>query len=214
MLAAAKEEGVYVCFSLVEEEGVNGSVRFYHTAYLVGPEGIAGTYRKAHLNREEATWATPGSILCPILSLPTLGRVAMMLCEVWIPEVARSLAVGGVEIILHPADWHRQEDADLSATERGSENRVHLVSTTRLDSVGHTGSQTTLAGEFTGVEPIPLMRYPKGVWARAGVEESILVELPRRQAHCKMMGFHLDVLEKRQPECYSSFTSAKLPYRG
>lgn len=210
MLAAAKEEEIHLCFSLVEEEA--GAL--YHTAYLVGPEGVTGKYRKAHLNREEAKWATAGSSLSAIFSVPTLGRVAMMLgCEVWVPEVARSLAIDGVEIILHPADWHRQEDADMGATQRGGENRVHLVSTTRLDSVGHTGSQTTVAGEFTGVEPIPLMRYSKGVWARAGVEESILVELPRRQAHCKMMGFHLDVLEKRQPECYGSFTAEKLPYR-
>lgn len=103
----------------------------------------------------------------------------------------------------------------MACTQRGGENRVHLVSVTRLDSVGPTGSQTTLAGEFTNAEPIPLMRYARGAWTRHGVEEQVPVDLPRRQAHCKMMGFHLDVLKKRFPECYGSFVLPveKLPFR-
>lgn len=211
MLRAAKEEEVHLCFSLVEKsEG-----KLFHTAYLLGPRGVVGSYRKAHLGRGEA-WASPGACLCPVLQVAELGRVAMMLdFEVWIPEVARALSLAGAEIILHPADWDRQEAPDLACTQRAGENRVNLVSVTRLDCPGHTGSQTTFTPEFTNTEPIPLMRYARGAWARHGVEEQIPVDLPRRMAHCKMMGFHLDVLRKRFPECYSSFTlpTEKLPYR-
>merc|ERR1712124_148685 len=77
---------------------------------------------------------------------------------------------------------------------------------TRIDCPGKLGSQTTLAGEYIGGEPIPLMRYSQGVWCRHGVEEQVHVDLPRREAHCKMMGDHLDVLKKRWPATYGVCT--------
>mmetsp|Transcript_27385 Transcript_27385/g.66140 ORF Transcript_27385/g.66140 Transcript_27385/m.66140 type:complete len:113 (-) Transcript_27385:263-601(-) len=75
-----------------------------------------------------------------------------------------------------------------------------------VDAAPHVGSQTTLAGEFIDGEPIPLMRYSRGIWCRAGVEECTVVDLERREPHCKMMGWHLDVLKKRYPECYKVCT--------
>mmetsp|Transcript_72376 Transcript_72376/g.172453 ORF Transcript_72376/g.172453 Transcript_72376/m.172453 type:complete len:802 (+) Transcript_72376:99-2504(+) len=198
----ARDAGIQVCTTLVEEsEG-----KRYHTAYLVGPEGIVAKYRKAHLTSGELTWATAGDSLAPVVQT-SLGRLSLLVGdEVWIPEVSRCLALEGVEILLHPADWDRLEAGEMAATERASENRFHLVSVTRLDSPGKLGSQTTMAGEYMGGEPIPLMRYPQGVWTRYGVEEQVLVDLPRRQAHCKMMGLHLDVLKKRFPHLYGVCT--------
>jgi len=204
MLACAKEQAMHLCFSLVEA-GEGGS--YFHSAYLVGPDGVVAKYRKAHISSSERGWATPGDALASVHAVPCLGRVALMLGdEVWLPEVARCLALAGCEVLLHPADWDRPEAAEMAATERASENRVHIVSVTRLDCPGKFGSQATLAGEYIGGEPIPLMRYPQGVWARSGVEEQILVDLPRRQAHCKMMGDHLDVLKKRFPPLYEVCT--------
>lgn len=212
MLAAAAEADIHLCFSLVE---AGEGEQLYHTAYLVGKCGVLGKYRKSHLSDAEA-WATAGDSLPLIISTPELGRVAMMIgSELWIPEIGRCLALLGAECVLHPTDWDRPEAGDLAATERSGESRVHLVSVTRLDSPGRFGSQTTVAGEYLGGEPIPLMRYCQGVWARYGVEEQILVELQRRQAHCKMMGEILDVLEKRYPELCSIVTTptAQLPHR-
>lgn len=206
MLASAAEHGVHLCFSLVE--GADDGKR-YHTAYLVGPSGIAAKYRKAHLSARERAWATPGDALAAVHASAALGRVALMLGdEVWIPEVSRCLAIEGVEVVLHPSDWDRAEAGEMAATERAGENRFHLVSVTRLDCPGRLGSQTTLAGEYIGGEPIPLARYAQGVWARHNVEEQILVDLPRRQAHCKMMGDHLDVLRKRFPRLYGVCTES------
>jgi len=205
MLVAAAEDKIYVCFSLVEAS----QERLYHTAYLVGPDGVAGKYRKSHLTDVERRWATPGDSLCPVLSLPALGRVAMMIgSELWIPEVGRCLGLEGVELVLHPTEWDRAE-CELAATERAGESRFHLVSVNRLDSPGRLGSQTTKAGEYIRGEPIPLMRYCEGVWARYGVEEQIHVQLARREPHCKMMGEILDVVEKRYPELCHLITSPK-----
>eukprot|EP00931_Biecheleriopsis_adriatica_P042461 TRINITY_DN241_c0_g2_i1.p1 TRINITY_DN241_c0_g2~~TRINITY_DN241_c0_g2_i1.p1 ORF type:complete len:825 (+),score=169.76 TRINITY_DN241_c0_g2_i1:185-2476(+) len=200
MEAWTKASNMHVCCSLVEKDGE----KLYHTAYLVGPAGnVLAKYRKTHLNTSELSWATAGHELCPVLAVPALGRVAMMIeDEVWSPEVSRCLALEGVEVVLHPADWDTVEAGEMAATERAGENRFHLVSVNRTDSAGRLGSQTTLAGEYIGGEPIPLMRYAQGVWCRYGVEEQVIVELHRRQAHCKMMGDQLDVLKKRWPELY------------
>lgn len=202
MLDAARENCMHLCFTLVEQESAS-SDKLFHTGYLVGPVGLVAKYRKAHLSSTERTWATPGPALAAVCPVAELGRIGMLLGdEVWIPEASRCLALEGAELVLHPTDWATAEAGELAATERASENRFHLVSVTRLDCPGKLGSQTTLAGEYIGGEPIPLMRYPQGVWARHSVEEQILVDLPRRQAHCKMMGDHLDVLKKRFPSLY------------
>mmetsp|Transcript_21473 Transcript_21473/g.37829 ORF Transcript_21473/g.37829 Transcript_21473/m.37829 type:complete len:804 (-) Transcript_21473:345-2756(-) len=203
----AQESKMHICFSLVESDGE----KLYHTAYLVGPAGdILAKYRKTHLNDQELTWATAGDELCKVYAIPALGHVAMMIeDEVWSPEVSRCLALEGVEVVLHPTDWDTKEAGELAATERAGENRFHLVSVTRLDSPGQLGSQTTHAGEFLGGEPIPLMRYCQGTWCRWGVEEQVIVDLQRRQAHCKMMGDHLDVLKKRFPDLYNVCTKPR-----
>lgn len=204
MLACAAEHSICLSFSLVEKSADD---IFHHTAYLVGPEGLVGKYRKAHLDKKERKWATPGNELASVLKVDALGKVALMIgSEVWIPEVSRCLALEGVEMVLHPTDWDRIEAGEMAATERTSENRFHLVSVTRLDCPGKLGSQTTLAGEYIGGEPIPLMRFPQGVWTRHNVEEQVIVDLHRRQAHCKMMGDHLDPVAKRFPNLYSVCT--------
>ena len=191
-----KDSNFNLCCSLVEEEA---GIRF-HTAYLVGADGsVLLKYRKTHLNRAESSWASPGGCIV-VETLPGLGRVAMLIGdEVWSPELSRCIALQAAEVVLHPTDWDRSEAAEMAATERATENRFHLVSVNRLDSPGRVGSQTTLAGEYIGGEPIPLMRYGQGIWCRFGVEELIVVDLLRRQPHCKMMGDHLDVLQKRWP---------------
>jgi len=198
----AKQAGIFVAASLVEED----AGAFYHTAYLLNSQGeIVGSYRKAHLNREEQSWAAAGQSLATVMDTE-IGKLALMIGdEVWIPEVGRALGVLGAEIVIHPCNWDRPEAPNMAAVERTSENRYHLVSVARLDNKGLVGSQVVFAGEFVGGEPIALMRFPMAQWMRYGVEEQMVVDLHRREAHCKMMGFHLDVLAKRAPECYGMF---------
>jgi predicted amidohydrolase/ABC-type nitrate/sulfonate/bicarbonate transport system substrate-binding protein len=202
--AAAKKGSVFVCLTLVEKDG--GCL--YHTAYLINSNGtVESFYRKAHLTNEEARWATPGAALSSVVNT-SFGRFAMMIGEeMWIPEVPRCLALAGAETILHPCSWDRAEQPLIAAVERCSENRVHVISVTRLDTPAGVGSQVVMAGEFVGGEPIALMRYPTAQWMRHGVEEQLVVALKRREANCKMMGYHLDVLRKRHPQCYASLTT-------
>lgn len=211
LTAACAELALWLCVSLVER----ADDKYFHTSYLIDRKGtLAGTYRKAHLARSELVWATAGEALSPVFDTGDLadggiGRVTMMLGdEIWLPEVMRVLTLRGAEAVLHPCDWAAAHDAHVAASERVSENKTHLVSVARLDNAAHVGSQVTFAGEFNGLDPIPLMRYAMAQWTRYGVEEQPLLDLPRRQAYCKVMGHHLCVLGKRDPSLYGSIVQS------
>lgn len=96
----ARKRGVYICAGVTEKDGDS----LYDTAVLIGPRGYIGKYRKVHLWDEEKLFFEPGNSL-PIYNLP-FGRVGMMICyDGWMPEVARILAIKGVDIICDPSAW-------------------------------------------------------------------------------------------------------------
>ncbi len=195
---AVAAAGIHAVANLVEQDGG----RYFSTAYVIDSSGrIVHAYRKTHLRVDELEWATPGDRIDVV---PTgVGALGVLISdEIWIPEVARVLALKGAEILCHPTDWDRDEAATVAATERCEENRVHIVSTTRLDSPSLIGSQVLRADEFVGGQPIALMRYPTGYWARPGFEEQVAIELDLREANSKMMGLQLDPLATRAPFLY------------
>jgi predicted amidohydrolase len=204
---AAARHGVAVALSVVERDGAE----FFHTARLIDAAGRdVAAYRKTHLAGDEPEWATAGDEL-PVFDT-ALGRVGLMIGdETWLPEVARALALGGAEIILHPCAWTEPAEALLAATERVEENRVHLVSASRLDAPAGLGSQVVVAGAWTPLAPSALPRYPTAVTSRHGFEEQIVVDLDRAAAHDKRLGRHVDVVRDRFPECYGDLAAASAP---
>jgi len=202
---AARDNRIWVVVSLVEA----ASGKFYSTAYLLDDSGnIAAQYRKAHLNPEERAWATAGDEL--VVAHTPIGRIGLMIGdEVWLPEVARILSLRGAEIIAHPADWDRSEAATMAAVERTEENRVHLVSATRIDNVAGVGSQVVNADRFRVGQPIALIRYPTTITSRHGFEENIFYRLDLQDARSKMMGHYLDPLLHRQPRHYDALVKSE-----
>ncbi|GAA3737614.1 carbon-nitrogen hydrolase family protein [Salinactinospora qingdaonensis] len=207
---ACAQARMWVVAHLVEE----CAGRYYSTGYLLDRAGrLRHTYRKTHLNSAERAWATPGERVDVVAT--EIGTIGLMLDdEVWAPEVARLLTLAGAELIAHPTDWRRPEAAYVAATERTEENRVHLVSCTRLDSPAAVGSQVLRADEFAPGQPIALMRYPTGHWSRPGFEEQLLVQLDLREANSKMMGHHLDPVATRAPGLYGAFLDPAAGSRG
>ncbi|MDX6744064.1 carbon-nitrogen hydrolase family protein [Actinocorallia sp. A-T 12471] len=203
LAAACAEHKIWVAASLVEAEGD----RYYSSVYLLDDTGaVAHRYRKTHLTDADRAWATPGDSLA--VADTALGRIGFMVGEeVWAPEVARVLAVNGAELIAHPTSWTTPEAMHVAATERTEENRVHLVSVTRLDAPAGLGSQIVRADDFVPGQPIALMRYPSGYWTRPGFEEQLVMDLDLRESNDKMMGHHLDPLATRAPQLYGSFTA-------
>ncbi|HHY95606.1 MAG TPA: amidohydrolase, partial [Firmicutes bacterium] len=104
---------VYLVAGLAELE----SGHFYNTAALFGPEGrLVGKYRKLHLDRRDREWADPGNLGLPVFDLPA-GRVGLLIgYDALFPELARCLALAGVDIICCPSSVPGPRPIALGAT--------------------------------------------------------------------------------------------------
>ena len=109
----AAELDLCVVTSIVEKDGG----RLYATAVLVGPEGLAGSYRKVHLSQADRKWASAGSGGFPVFDLP-VGRVGMLLGhDAMFPEAARAYGVKGADLLCVPGALEFPRVTPLGATE-------------------------------------------------------------------------------------------------
>jgi predicted amidohydrolase len=98
-IAAAAD--AYLVAGLIERDADSG--RLYNGAVLIGPDGVAGTYRKLHLTAADRAWATAGDLGLPTFDIPP-GRIGMLIgYDALFPEAARSLALDGADIIACPS---------------------------------------------------------------------------------------------------------------
>ncbi|MBC3241128.1 N-carbamoylputrescine amidase [Pseudomonas lurida] len=92
---------VYLVAGLSEIEGR----QLFNTAVLLGPDGLIGKYRKAHLWNLEKLWFTPGDTGFPVFDTP-IGRIGLLICwDIWFPEVPRILGQQGADIICSLNNW-------------------------------------------------------------------------------------------------------------
>ncbi|TLG89116.1 hydratase, partial [Pseudomonas edaphica] len=92
---------VYLVAGLAERDGM----QLFDTAVLLGPEGLIGKYRKAHLWNKEKLWFTPGNLGFPVFETP-IGRIGLLICwDIWFPEVPRILTQQGADIICSLNNW-------------------------------------------------------------------------------------------------------------
>jgi predicted amidohydrolase len=92
---------VFLIAGAIERDA--GTGRLFNTALLMGPDGIAGIYRKLHLTTDDRAWATPGDGGLPTFDIPA-GRVGMLIgYDALFPEAARALAIAGADIIACPS---------------------------------------------------------------------------------------------------------------
>lgn len=96
----ARETGLWLApGSMYEADG--GAL--YNTAIVISPEGrIAAKYRKMFPWLPYESETTPGDQFC-VFDVPDVGRFGLCICyDGWFPEVMRTLAWMGAEVILHP----------------------------------------------------------------------------------------------------------------
>lgn len=96
---AAAKHGVVLIGSIFEED--NG--RYFNTAFVAGPEGIIGRYRKMHVPQiplwEERAYFSPGDLGFPVFKTP-FGTIGVQLCwDIFFPEGFRILSLKGAEAI-------------------------------------------------------------------------------------------------------------------
>lgn len=97
--AAARYEAVIIG-GVFEEDGE----KYYNTAYVAGPDGLIGKYRKVHVPQiplwEERAYFSPGDLGFPVFETPW-GRIGVLICwDVFFPEGWRVLALKGAELVV------------------------------------------------------------------------------------------------------------------
>jgi predicted amidohydrolase len=124
----------------------------FNSAVAVDSTGIIALYRKAHVFGNERRWASPGDLPFPVVTLAG-ARVGIMICFDWrFPEAARTLALGGAQIIAHPSNLVLPNCPDAMVT-RALENGVFTVTCDRVGSEDHAGQQATFIGRSRIIGP-------------------------------------------------------------
>jgi predicted amidohydrolase len=192
--AFARERNAYVVYGFPER---GGDGRFYNSANLIGPDGLIGTYRKIQVFGRETLFFAPGTAPAPVFDLPW-GRAGLMICFDWyFPEVARSLALRGAELLLHPANLVLPNCPDAMIT-RSLENRVFSAT---CDRVGvETNGNVTHA--FIGSSQVVNPRGELLVRCSREREEVAVVDLDLAQARSKRLGEYNDLFADRKPSLY------------
>jgi 5-aminopentanamidase len=110
----------------------------FNSAAVIGPQGTIGTHRKRHLpfiGADRFIDEPPGDD--PAVFDTPVGRVGVAICyEIRFPEVFRTLALAGADIIALPTNW--PEQSELLATHftrvRAAENFVYVLAANRYDT--------------------------------------------------------------------------------
>ena len=138
----AREYGVYVAYGLMElagkVEGSSGPV--YRNVYQVlGPDGsVAAKYRK--LIPSPVDPELSGKVTVPgdefaVVHTPW-GKVGLLICwEAWFPELCRSLAMSGADLVVFPTGGMLYHLADVWGNliqARATENLIYTASCANL----------------------------------------------------------------------------------
>jgi 5-aminopentanamidase len=85
------------------ERGGDGAL--YNSAAVLSGDGVIGVYRKCHLWDREKLWFAPGEEPPGVFETPH-GRIGVLVCyDLEFPEMTRTLALAGAELIAVPTNW-------------------------------------------------------------------------------------------------------------
>jgi predicted amidohydrolase len=194
-----KELGVYVVVGLIEKS----RGKLYNAAAFLGPEGLVGKYRKAHLpylgldrfanhgDKPFRVWGTP------------IGKIGLNICfDLRFPEPSRVMALNGAEILTLPTNWPEgaENSPKFYVNTRASENRVNYVAVNRV------GSERGFS--FIGQSKIVDPNGRTLAEASREREEMIYADLSLETAREKRViirpgEYELPLWEERRPEFYN-----------
>ena len=138
----AKENHIEVIGSFYEKSSKKD--RVYDTSFVINKLGkVISTYRKIHLYdalgfRESDKLTSGSKITRPVKT--SIGKVGMMICyDLRFPEISRSLAASGSEILVAPSAWvkgNMKEEHWLAInTTRAIENGCYIVAPDQVGNI-------------------------------------------------------------------------------
>ena len=196
--AACRETGAYAVVGFIERAGE----QCYNAALLVGPDGVVGCYRKAHLPFLGVDrFLTPGDQPFQTYDLP-MGRLGINICyDASFPEAARVLKLLGAQLVVLPTNWPpgAWRTPAFVVNTRAQENHVYFAAVNRVG--------TERGWQFIGRSKVVDCNGDTIVEASGEREELLIVEIDLQQADNNRIvnvagAYELDRLADRRPELY------------
>src|SRR5215471_19348641 len=193
MSALAREHGIFVASGITEWDPARG--RIFNSGIMLDRKGeVAIHYHKQFLATHDQNWFCFGERGCPVVDTD-LGRIGLLICfDGRIPEIARSLALQGAEILVDMANFFAMDQADMWGPARAYENGVWLVAATKA---GHERSIYYPGGSMI-VEPTGRV-VAKMPYDRHGI---IVADVFPEQARDKSIYACNDKFADRRPLTY------------
>jgi predicted amidohydrolase len=170
----------------------------YNSAVLVGPEGLVGTYRKAHLFYEEKKFFKPGNTGFPVFEINGV-KIGVLVCfDHLFTEAARTLALNGAQIICYPSNLVMPTYGQLTTRVRAIENQVFTILSNRCGTEDRGTKKLT----YTGCSQICAPDGTVLETANDSEEKLAIVEIDPNLALDKSITELNDLFEDRRPEMY------------
>ncbi len=181
--ALAEKYKVHIVYGFPERDAEKRDV-LYNSSVLIDDGGsVKGVYRKVHLFAGEKEFFRAGCSY-PVFDT-SIGRLGMMICwDTAFPEVARSLALKGAELLIVSTNWEKpyltsietrnQQDWDLVTRARAFDNCMYLVSANRIgfdETLGFFGRSNIIGP--TGEAIAELLEEKEGI-----IEAKLDLSLP------------------------------------
>jgi predicted amidohydrolase len=197
-----RETGVYAAVGFIESDGG----KFYNAVMLVGPEGVAGGYRKVHLPYIGIDrFLSPGDRPFQVFELP-FGKVGLNICyDVSFPEAARVLKLMGAELIVLVTNWPpgAWRSPEFVVNTRALENHVFYAAVNRVG--------TERGWQFIGRSKVADCNGDTLAEASADAEEMLVVSVELQEANNNHIvnvagAYEIDRLADRRPELYDAIS--------
>jgi predicted amidohydrolase len=128
--ALARKHGIYIASGVTEWDPAKEKI--FNTGVMFDRKGeLACHYHKQFLATHDQNWFAFGERGCPVVDTD-LGRIGLLICfDGRIPEIFRSMAMQGADVIVDMANFFAMDQADMWGPARSYENGVWLVAATK-----------------------------------------------------------------------------------
>lgn len=206
--AAEAERGGALVIGGFCERGDDGLI--YNSAAVVDGGGVIGVYRKVHLWDREKLFFQPGADPPAVFETPA-GRIGVLVCyDLEFPEMTRTLALAGAELIAVPTNWPLEErppgERPPEVTIAMAAARVNRVGIACCDRTGTERGQRWTAGTSIVNERGWVLATQTGV---GPAKASMDLSRSRDKSYTELA----DVLADRRPELYGAVAEAGRPLR-
>ncbi|HUX99270.1 MAG TPA: nitrilase-related carbon-nitrogen hydrolase [Candidatus Deferrimicrobium sp.] len=124
----AKDNEVFIIAGINEK----AKEKFFNSAVVFGPKGYICTYRKIQLYNKEKKFFMPGDLPLQIFEIEDY-KIGIMICFDWFfPEIPRTLALLGADVVCHLMNAVIPDGAYLGDTFHSRWNRIFIVLANRI----------------------------------------------------------------------------------